>query len=723
MSSIDQLFAAAFSHHQRGDLAAADAGYRKVLARVPDHAGALHYLGVAALQRGQMDEAAKLIARAIAQEPRDPQSHYHLGLACGALGRLKEAEAHNRRAIALKPDYAEAWLNLGNALKGLGQGDEALASYRRAIALQPRLAEAHFNLGNVLAAKDDHAGASASYRAAIAARPGYADAYYNLALTLITAQRGGEALAAAVSLLALRLDDGARKLFVEAVASTNDIPDIPRLGDWIETALAEVWCWPSLIAPAAARILRRRPAGAILARPEKGDVSLATADLRTLASEKLFCRVAENVVVPDPHWEAVFRSLRLELAQMAARREADEALLPLACAVARQCFLSDYVFDFSGDEMERAQRLSAALGEALAAGQPVSTHQVAAVASYLPLHKLDHAEKLLDRDWPKPAAALIREQVAEPLEERRLRTTIPAITAIDDPVSRQVQAQYEENPYPRIPNLPRGGAPVPFDQTVQRLLPLAPFTPLGKSGIDILIAGCGTGSQMLPPGVSNARILAIDLSLTSLSHAKRKAAQMGAHAIAFAQGDILRLPATGRSFDVIESTGVLHHLADPFAGWDALVACLRPGGVMRICLYSELARADVAAAQALVKAGGYGPSADDIRRFRRDVAALPADAPARRMLRVADWYNISECRDLLFHVQEHRMTIPQIAGYLGRTGLRFLGFDLPAAVRARYAARFPQDAAMTDLPSWDLFERDNPQTFREMYNFLVQKAA
>ncbi len=89
--------------------------------------------------------------------------------------------------------------------------------------------------------------------------------------------------------------------------------------------------------------------------------------------------------------------------------------------------------------------------------------------------------------------------------------------------------------------------------------------------------------------------------------------------------------------------------------------------------------------------------------------------------RFYDFFTTSECRDLLFHVQEHRMTLPQIKGFLAAEKLRFLGFEIDHATTQHYAARHPDDPAMTDLDRWDAFERNNPHTFTGMYIFWVQK--
>ena len=143
---------------------------------------------------------------------------------------------------------------------------------------------------------------------------------------------------------------------------------------------------------------------------------------------------------------------------------------------------------------------------------------------------------------------------------------------------------------------------------------------------------------------------------------------------------------------------------------------------MRIALYSEIARRSVVAARTLIAEQGYRSTADDIRRFRRELMQRDDEA-ARNIMRMRDFYSTSECRDFLFHVQEHRMTLPAIKRFLAEQGLHLIGVETDRGTARRYATRFPDDAAMTDLDCWDAFERDNPQTFETMYRFWVQAPA
>src|SRR5262249_5099377 len=153
---------------------------------------------------------------------------------------------------------------------------------------------------------------------------------------------------------------------------------------------------------------------------------------------------------------------------------------------------------------------------------------------------------------------------------------------------------------------------------------LAPVCELRQDqGLDVLVAGCGTGQHPIhiAQQFAGARVLAVDLSRPSLAYARRKTSELGLTQIEYAQADILNLGVLCRSLDLIEAVGVLHHLKDPQAGWRVLVSLLRPGGVMNIGLYSELARQDVVQARAVITERGYGPTADDIRRCRQDMFA------------------------------------------------------------------------------------------------------
>jgi SAM-dependent methyltransferase len=241
--------------------------------------------------------------------------------------------------------------------------------------------------------------------------------------------------------------------------------------------------------------------------------------------------------------------------------------------------------------------------------------------------------------------------------------------------------------------------------------------------LDILIAGGGTGQESIEAAQQfpSARVLAVDLSLASLAYAERKAREMRVENVDHAQADLSKLGSLGQRFDIIYSVGVLHHLADPIRGWRELVSLLAPDGRMLVGLYSERSRQDVVAARAFIAERGYASTAADIRRCRQDLMSFDGGAPFSRLASRADFYVTGECRDLLFHVEEHRFTIPEIARWLAAFDLRFDGFLLNEEVATRYRERYPDDPGMSNLDNWDCFEAAFPYAFSEMYIFWAQK--
>ena len=201
---VADLLAAGLVHHQAGRLAEAEVSYRQVLAAMPDHADALHLLGVIAYQFGQHQAAIQLIGRAIQYNGSDPSYYCSCGLVLQSLKRLDEAVASYDRALALKPDFAEALNNRGTTLQALARFDEALDSYDRALALTPDYAAALNNRGNTLRQLARFDEALESYDRALALKPDYAAALNNRGLALQQRGRFAEALESCDQALAAR---------------------------------------------------------------------------------------------------------------------------------------------------------------------------------------------------------------------------------------------------------------------------------------------------------------------------------------------------------------------------------------------------------------------------------------------------------------------------------------------------------------------------------------
>ncbi|MGA8954945.1 MAG: methyltransferase [Pseudolabrys sp.] len=539
--------------------------------------------------------------------------------------------------------------------------DDAARIYKRVLLLNPDHAEAYNNLGRILQTQGKTKEASGYYARALALMPQLLEQYSGICATL-----------------AALLPPLGETLRQQAASSPNQLNANELLGG---------------------------------------------AGLAAIAADPLLLYLLQSTPIRDVAFERVLTSLRRSLLTDAMAETAlSETALGFACALAKQCFINEYVFATTPAEDMQVAQLNSALGEALNAGTAIDPAQLAALAMYRPLQALASAAALLDLHWTKAIDDLLTQQLREPAEEQSLRDSIPRLTAIDDEVSQRVRQQYEENPYPRWVYAAGQVSAIPIDQYLREQFPASVVAPFGKTGaLDMLVAGCGTGQVAIASvqKYSGVQALAIDLSLSSLCYAKRKTPAELAERIDYAQADILNLASIGRSFDVIDACGVLHHMADPLQGWRILLTLLRPGGVMHLAFYSETGRSDVVAARSFIAERGFGSTPADIRRCRQEILK----SPLASVTRFTDFFSTSECRDLLFHVQESRFSLPAIKTFLTQNGLRFLGFEFNAAVANRYRGLFAEQGwSMSDLDRWHAIESGYPDTFSGMYQFWVQKS-
>jgi tetratricopeptide (TPR) repeat protein len=142
MSTSPDPLQTAVLHHQAGRLNDAAAIYQQILAANPQHADALHLLGVVAHQQGQRDQAVRLITHAIQIDGSRALYHFNLGEVCRELGRLPEAIASYRRAVELDPNAAPVWFGLAIAEHSAGDLVAAIEHCHKALSLQPNQAEA-----------------------------------------------------------------------------------------------------------------------------------------------------------------------------------------------------------------------------------------------------------------------------------------------------------------------------------------------------------------------------------------------------------------------------------------------------------------------------------------------------------------------------------------------------------------------------------------------------
>jgi SAM-dependent methyltransferase len=601
-------------------------------------------------------------------------------------GALAEAERSYRFILAQFPGHAETHSRLGAVLMAQGKAEDAIGPMERALALQSDLFEAHANLSQAYMATGDVM----------------------------------RAVDAAARVLELRETPLTQALFANYLQFAEFGKDNNgRFRELALRALSEGWGRPRTLARACISLIRLDPIIADgIARSDAAwparlspDELFGTRLVAALAADPVLIALLKCDPATDLGIERLLTNVRhAGLQDVSGGGKQAETYLDFFCALASQCFVNEYIFSQTEAETEVAQRLRLTLEQSLATQASCSALLLALVGAYFPLHTISNAQVLLEGPRPTSVEALIVQQVKEPALEGALAATIPALTEIDGDITRLVAQQYEENPYPRW------AMAAPAERAS-----IAPYR-TGKVP-DVLIAGCGTGLSAIQFVRENPRVsvLAVDLSLASLSYAKRIVESLGLGNIEFARADINRLESIRRDFDFIDASGVLHHLGDPWIAWGVLLSLLRPGGAMQVCLYSALARQNVVAARAMIAERGYRPIPEDIRRCREAIVAADDNSLLKSLSEIDDFFSASECRDMLFHVHEHQITLPEIKSFIAENNLQFTGFNLDRAALQRFAARYPHPSAALDLDCWHRYEVEAPNTFRGMYQFWVRK--
>ena len=209
----------------------------------------------------------------------------------------------------------------------------------------------------------------------------------------------------------------------------------------------------------------------------------------------------------------------------------------------------------------------------------------------------------------------------------------------------------------------------------------------------ILVAGCGT-SQAAKHALRwpSAQVTGIDLSPTSVRHTEALKQKYDLDNLQVRQLPIEQTGDLEMSFDQVVCTGVLHHLADPGAGLEALRRVLKPDGSMHLMVYAPYGRAGIYLLQDYCRRIGVRPSDREIQDLVAALRALPQGHPLVHLLREApDFQNEAALADALLHPQDRAYSVPQLLGLIRRAGLDFGRW-------LRQAPYLPQCGAIAGTP-------------------------
>jgi len=594
-----------------------------------------------------------------------------------------------KKALKIQPKYIEANYNMGNSLKFIGDPEAAIKSYKCAINNKHDFVEAYNNMGNTLMDMGNHIKAIETYFQAIKLRPSHPDAYKNMGF--------------AFKLVRFTEPNSNLK---EIISSILDQKTIIK---------------PIDISRAAISLLKFDPdIKKLLEKCLLDEINESVENIVSdLSNNPLLLKLMSVCAIPDPQLEAAFRDIRFSLIKSVNKMKSYPNLLRFQSALALHCFTNEYVYYQNDKETSLIKSLEAVIEDTLLKGEQPKPSLVLCLASFKALYHYKWSDLL---EMTPTINDVVTRQIVEPKQENELKSDLSSLQKITNQISSKVRDQYEDNPYPRWVNTGLSIKPTTFSKISKNLkLRLNDKRIFDIEAPNILIAGCGTGQQAIYKAseFKNAKILAVDLSLSSLAYAKRKTNELGIQNIDYMQADILDLSKLNKKFDIIYCSGVLHHMDQPMDGWRSLKNCLEEGGVMNIGLYSNLARKHIVKIRKELKQLEIGSDDNAIRSFRSDLMSS-AEGHHKKIRTSSNFYSLSEIRDLLFHVKEHRFTIPEIKDCLAELKLEFCGFSSGVNLRD-FKQIYSDDKDLYNLEKWSQFEELNQNTFIGMYQFWCQR--
>lgn len=692
----------------------------RIVKKDPKCVLALNLLSVAQIKRKKYAAAYKTLSAIIQLEPDNKQALGNRALATYEWGADDKMEKAFEEAFAYIDNDPTLFGIYGKHLYSMGLLKEALPYFKKALDSDPNLEKCEFVLlimAKIFHTYKEYGQAVELWISLLRQHPERDDLMVYISESLYYLGKPKEATEMAVQAL-MQNPDSARNQTVFVLALRGlEIKEFDEkifqalyyclsIGQMDFYSVFHQWQTLLLLNPEFA------PLVALRSNPDEIKEKLEEPDVKENLLHPYFLLGLRYLIQANAQQEIFLITLRRILLEKQKTQDLDDSWIPLLSAFGECCFMNEYVWNISANEQKIIDDMIKDIEASDSVALESKRQVVVTLSSYIALKDLKNADTILrvfEKDDSQEVRDIVQMQIAEPKEELQLRKTIQSLSPVEDNVSQKVREQYEENPYPRWRS-----------NFVQDQNEAADH----KDIKNVLVAGCGTGRHVTIAAMNfpKAKITALDLSLSSLSYAKRKIEELGIPNITFVHGDILDVDKIGQQFDHIECSGVLHHMEDPFLGWQKLVRILRPEGTMRLGLYSELGRKDVVVMRDEIEREGFTSDLSGIRKARMHALAAPNDSILKTLWVSRDIFSTSNCRDLIMHVQEQRYTIDRLKTEIEALGLEFTGMcPVSARYLLYYAKSFPNDPQYKNLDQLKAFEETNPMTFRGMYQFDVKK--
>ena len=756
--SEKDLKAKSINNHIKGNLDEAEKGYIAFLRNGYSDADIISNYALICEEKGENEKAIRLYEKCAKSFPNHIYSKLNLSFLYYKLNQLKIAETIIEEAIQLKPSLPNGHCIRGLILKGLDKYDESRLSLEKAIELDKNYFDAYINLGLLNKDSNKYNEAEEYYLKALEINNNSAIAHLNLGACYKEKKDLDKAILH--TKMAIEIDNKLENCYLNLATIYNQIGDYKKSLSLTKKELL-LHKHSELSYQLISELIKK---GEVLNTSEKDNrellknllnrkdishrelfgninslISKEILEELSILESKLYENNKFNILIKDkelvkalsllifcsPLWEKVLGNIRKNiLLNYSDKDKISNSIFNFIIGLGSQCFLNEYVYYISTEEKDKLKELKKIINN-----NKNQDYKLAIISCYQSLSSINDEIINLNTYIPnkKELNNLLNLQFKELNTEKKISKGIKKIGNIKDSTSKEVKNQYELNPYPRWRyNSYAKENKLNFLSVINSEISPNTIKPnsvqLTNKKINILIAGCGTGIQIIEASrYSNCEITAIDLSNSSISYAKRKVDEYGLKNINFIEMDLLELTSLNKRFDLIECSGVLHHMNEPSKGLSNLFDVLEPEGFLKLGLYSKYAREEILKARKLIKEKDIKPNIDGIRNFRNDLL----NGEIKEVNEISNWsdfYSTSMCRDLCFHTHENCYTLIEIKNMLKVSNLEFLGFTLSKEIRDKYQIDNKDKDSLKNLELWDKFEKSNPNSFREMYQFWSRKS-
>ena len=439
-------------------------------------------------------------------------------------------------------------------------------------------------------------------------------------------------------------------------------------------------------------------------------------------NEKLFQLILKKCFIMDLSLEDYLTKLRRNVLKIYIEIENFQFLKKIynfLIVFAEQCFLNEFIYFQSTEERDYLKKIEKRINN----GKTICELDILLVSLYKPLNKLKYLKQKLEKyiSNSKEFNDFLKYVFHDPNNDEVNSSLIKPMSNFSNKISKLMKKQYEENPYPRWRFTLR-----PIKGNYLKKISDKTGDCLSNENFykapQILIAGCGTGEQVVGwSAYKNAKITAIDLSNKSLAYSIRKSNELKLKNVNYYHLDLLDLDLLNKKFDVIVSTGCLHHMEKPEDGLRSLVNVLKPDGLLYLGLYSRRARSEINWTRNYIQRKKIKTTEKNMRAFREKM--LKSSTEEFNFLKKSlDFFCLSNFRDLIFNYNEHSFDLIQIKKLLENNKLKFIRFtELQNDVVNMFKIKFPNVNDESRLESWDKFESKYPKTFFGMYKFWAKK--